>query len=164
MKTLSLVAALLLLSACASVQKVETAKTTEILGPGVIQNPVIADLDVKEQKVRGTASGRRATAAEVKHMATVNAIKGANADVLVAPVFEMETTGSRTTVTVTGFPATYKNFRHATPADSALVRAGYTQHITTVAVKDTPTRRKNAGWIAGIAATVVGVVVAILAL
>jgi len=145
MKTPALLGAVLILSSCAAVSKVDTAKSMEIHGPGVIQNPVIADLDVQQQKVRGTATGRRSAAASVKQMARVNAIKTANADVLIAPVYEIETKGNKTTVTVTGFAATYKNFRNATVADSALVEAVYMQQPDTVVVDDPPTRKASTG-------------------
>jgi len=156
--------ALLLLSSCATVSKVETAKTLEIYGPGVIQNPVIADLDVQDKKVRGTATGPRSSAEWVRNMALVNAIKAANADVLVAPVYEMETVRRQTTVTVTGFPATYKDFRSATVADSSLIQTGYLHRANTAVADDASPRKSSAGWIVAVAVTVIGVLVGILAL
>ena len=164
MRNLVSLGIVLLLASCAPVKKVETAKTLEIHGPGVLQNPVIADLDVQEQKVRGTASGRSAELALVKNMALVNAIRTSNADVLVAPVYEIETKGRRTTVSVAGFPATYKNFRNATAADSTLVELGHLYQANTAVVDDKPDHKVNAGWVAAIAITVIGVLITILAL
>ncbi len=94
----------------------------------------------------------------------VNAIRTANADVLIAPVYEIETKGSRTTVTVAGFPATYNNFRNATAADSTLVEMGHLYQATTAVVDDTPDRKVNAGWVVAIAFAVIGVLITILAL
>lgn len=97
MKIYALLGAALLLSSCATVKKLDTAKSMEIHGPGVIQYPVIADLEVQEQKVRGVATGRRSELTSVQQLARVNAMKMANADVLVAPVYEIETKRNRTT-------------------------------------------------------------------
>ena len=164
MRTALFLGALLLLSSCTTLKKAETAKTLEIYGPGVIQNPVIADLDVQQQKVRGTASGRTSATASLKNMALVNAIKTAKADVLVAPVYELETTGGRTTVTVSGFPATYTSFRSATAADSSLINAGYMHRANTAVANDVKARKGGAGWIVAAALTVAAVLVGILAL
>jgi len=164
MRTTAFFGAALLLASCASVSKVETAKSTEIHGLGVLQNPTIADLNVREQKVSGSATGRRSTTESLRALAVANAARAANADLLVAPVFVVETTGSRATGTVTGFPANYTNFRHATAADSSLVRADYAARVNTVAVEEGPPRKKSGGWVAAIATVVVGVVVAIIAL
>ena len=95
-------------------------------------------------------------------MAGVNAIKTANADVLIAPVYEIETKGNKTTVTVTGFAATYKNFRNATVADSTLVEAVYMQQPNTVVVDDPPTRKASPGWIVAISVLVVAGVLMLL--
>ena len=162
MKSPALPGAVLFLSSCAAVRKVDTGKSMEIHGPGVIQNPVIADLDVQEQKVRGTATGRWSAATSVKQMARVNAFNTANADVLIAPVHEIGTKGNKTTVTVTGFAATYKNFRNATVGDSTLVEAAYMLQPNTVVVDDPPTRKASSGWIAGIAGLVVAGVLFVL--
>lgn len=164
MKIHALLGAALLLSSCATVSKVDTAKSMEIHGPGVIQYPVIADLDVQEQKVRGVATGRRSATTTVKQLARVNAIKMANADVLVAPVYEIETKGNRTTVTVTGFAASYKNFRSATAADSSLVETVYMNQPNTVVVDEPATRKASAGWLSAIGGILVaGILLVVLA-
>jgi hypothetical protein len=163
MRTALFLGAVLLLSACTTVKKVETAKTLEIYGPGVIQNPVITDLDVRKQKVRGTASGRTSATESLKNMALANAIRTANADLLVAPVYELETSGRRTTVTVSGFPATYTNFRSATASDSSLIDAGYMHRANTAVANDVKARKGGAGWIVATVLTVAAVLVVILA-
>lgn len=145
MKAFWLLPVLVLLGSCSTTRKVETAKTLEIYGPGVIQAPVIADLDVKEQKVSGTAVGSSNSLSTVKNLALVDAIKKAQADVLISPSFEIETKGNKTTATVTGFPATYRNFRSATTADSLLVKNGYMHRVNTSVVDDAPARKKGGG-------------------
>jgi len=114
---------MLVLNACSSV-KIQTAKTTDIYGGGVIQIPVVVDLDVDEKKVKGTATSFSGEAlADVKQRAIVNAMKNANADVLVEPTFETEIKSGTINVTVTGFPAVYKNFRSIEEGDIELIKA-----------------------------------------
>ena len=116
-----------ILTSC-TVLKTSTSKTMDIYGAGVIQKPVLVDLDVKEIKVTGTATARSGTSLEiVKQDAVANALKTANADVLVEPKFETATTSERVTATVTGFPATYKNFRPIKPEDVQMLQVGVTQ-------------------------------------
>lgn len=114
------------LASCAVIEK--TAKTMDIYGAGVIQNPVLVDLDVKETKVSGSATGGIGTALEnIKQYAVTDALNKANADILVQPKFEIETSEGQSTVTVTGFPATYKNFRSMKPEDAPLLQSGLSQ-------------------------------------
>ncbi|MBK8947872.1 MAG: hypothetical protein IPM68_03145 [Flavobacteriales bacterium] len=101
------------LSSCASTVSTRTSKTMDIYGPGVIHHPVLVDLDVKETKVTGSTTIINSSSEENgKRLAVIEALKDSGADVLVQPVYQIETKGSRTTYTVTGFPATYKNPAH----------------------------------------------------
>ena len=115
------------LSSC-TVVKTFTTKTTDIYGSGVIQKPVIVDLEVSEDKVSGTATEESGKGlAAVKNLAVSNALKKAGADVLVEPQFETETRGGMTTATVTGFPGVYKNFRSIQLDDVELLKVGILQ-------------------------------------
>src|ERR1039458_322350 len=99
------------LTSC-TVLKTNTAKSMDIYGSGVIQKPVVVDLDVKEAKVTGTSTETQGKAIDmIKQEAVADAIKKASADILVEPTFETITSNGKITVTVTGFPGTYKNFR-----------------------------------------------------
>ncbi len=119
---------IVVLSSCSSL-KTNTAKSMDIYGAGVIQKPVIADLLVKETKITGFATG---TGVEnVKSMAIANAINKANVDVLIEPMYEITTTSGKTTVTVTGFPGTYKNFRPMVEDDVKLLEMGYVKVVKT---------------------------------
>jgi hypothetical protein len=121
------VLALVSLTSC-TVFKTNTSKTMDIYGAGVIQTPVLVDLDVKDTKVTGTATAVQGKSLEpVKQDAVADALKKSNADVLVEPKFETETSGGRITATVTGFPATYKNFRTIKADDVPLLKVGVTQ-------------------------------------
>ncbi|MEI7525438.1 MAG: hypothetical protein WCJ95_13955 [Mariniphaga sp.] len=116
-----------ILTSC-SIVKTNTSKTMDIYGAGVIHKPVIVDLEVKEVRVTGTATLLKGVSLEpVKQEAVADALRRAGADVLVEPKFETKTSGGRTTATVTGFPATYKNFRSITLDDVELLRVGVVQ-------------------------------------
>ena len=138
------IAATAFLASC-SVSKTNTAKTTDIYGAGVIQKPVLVDLDVKVTKVTGTATGTASKVVSlesVKLDAVVDAIKKSGADVLVEPTFETLIAGGQITATVTGFPATYKNFRPITPEDVPLLQVGVTQKAN---VYEAPKNQKKRG-------------------
>ena len=114
----------LLLTSCIPVGKFSSSKTIDISAT-VNQKPTVVDLDVKETKVTATATGKLAyTSFEViKSDAVSNALKIANADILVEPKFETITTGSEITVTVTGYPAFYKNFRVVKTEDVSILES-----------------------------------------
>lgn len=111
------------LFASCSVYKTTTTKTMDVSGGGIIQTPVIVDLDVKPNKVSGTATGKKEVPIEnVRQSAIADAVKSANADVLVEPRFETTITSSNKTIVVSGYPANYKNFRQMTNADTTLIQ------------------------------------------
>jgi hypothetical protein len=93
---------------------------------GILQKPVIVDLEVKENKVTGVATGNTDVVSStiVKQEAIADAVKKANADILVEPMFITETVDRKITVTVTGFPANYKNFRPIKQEDIPLLNTG----------------------------------------
>jgi uncharacterized lipoprotein YmbA len=131
------------ISSC-TVTRTSTVKTMDIYGAGVIQKPVIVDLDVKETKVTGTATDHSNVSLEtVKQRALVDALKKSNADVLVEPKFDTETTGNKITVTVTAFPATYKNFHPIRQEDVELLKAGVVQKAEVM--QPPKTERKGGG-------------------
>jgi hypothetical protein len=117
------------LASCSSMKSTtNTAKTLSVYGSGVIQKPVIVELDVKQAKVTATVNGKLGSNIEVlKSEAVSQAIKSAGADVLVEPSYHIVSQRSVSTVTVTGFPATYKNFRDIRVEDVPLIKAGILQ-------------------------------------
>src|SRR5690606_31676545 len=116
-------------SSCKSLNSTtNTANTLNIYGSGVIQKPVIVELDVKQSKVTATVTGKLGSSIEaLKAEAVRSAIKAAQAAGPVEPRSTIVTKGGTSTVTVKGFPATYKNFRDITPEDVPLIRAGILQ-------------------------------------
>ncbi|GAB4281663.1 MAG: hypothetical protein Kow0068_06180 [Marinilabiliales bacterium] len=127
MKKLFIFSTLITLLSSCSVMKTSTSKALDIYGAGVIQIPVVVDLEVSEKKVTGSSEGYSSNIESIKQDAIADALKSSNADVLVEPKFETETSGGITKATVTGFPATYKNFRSLKEEDIKLLEAGFTQ-------------------------------------
>lgn len=101
----------------------------DIYGPGVIQHPVVGELDVDIEKVQGKAtdSGTNVDVSNLKVLAVQNASEKADADILVEPIFEVSEEGSKVTVTAGGFPAKYTDFRQITEDDIPLLKAGQLQ-------------------------------------
>ena len=101
-----------LLQSCTSVSKFSSAKTLDVTAV-VNQKPTLADLDIKDKKVTGTASYKITQKGidAIKQEAVANALKSVNADILVEPKFDTEVNNSTITITVTGYPGFYKNFR-----------------------------------------------------
>lgn len=151
----SLMLFVIFMSSC-SVVKTRSAKVADIYSGGIIQKPVIADLDVKDTKVIGTAEARAEVPfSTIKVNAVADALKKASADVLVEPIFESEKANGRTTVTVTGFPASYKNFRTITEGDTALLKYGVYKQVKTY--ESTPDGGKKKGGAGAIIGTIAGV-------
>lgn len=117
------------LASCSSTKSTtNTSKTLSIYGSGVIQKPVIVDLDVKQTRISATANGKSGGNIEaLKAEAVSIAVKNAQADVLVEPTYTIVSNRNTSTVTVVGFPATYKNFRDITLEDVPLIKAGILQ-------------------------------------
>jgi hypothetical protein len=72
----------------------------------------------------------------LKVLAMNDAIKTAGADILVEPTFEIVSENNKTTVTVTGFPATYTNFRSITNDDVPLLEVGQLQKASVYEVQE----------------------------
>ncbi len=126
----------LLLSSCSMMEKTSgsvttiktrTSKVLDVYGNGVVYTPVIADLDVKSERVKGTAEGENNSVSYFKKLALADAIEKSGADILIEPNYITEVTGSKVSVIVTGYPATYKNFRSLKKEHIELLKAGTIQ-------------------------------------
>jgi len=108
------------------IKKTDTA-TTKILyvnGVGIIQNPTIVDLDVNGAKVSGRAVAKFGENIEdVKTLLVAEVLRKANADVLVEPRYVIETINNESIITVSGYYATYKNFRPIKEEDIKLIKS-----------------------------------------
>jgi hypothetical protein len=95
--------------------------------------PLVADLNVASERItyaeRVNQNITKLTDAEVEALASrekevvvANAAKANNADVIVAPTINITTDVNKNLViVVTGYPATYKNFRNMTDADKWII-------------------------------------------
>ena len=95
--------------------------------------PLVADLNVASERItyaeRVNQNITKLTDAEVEALASrekevivANAAKANNADVIVAPTINITTDVNKNLViVVTGYPATYKNFRNVTDADKWII-------------------------------------------
>jgi len=117
------------ISSC-SVTNSTTSKTLDIDGVGVVPIPTIVDLDIKENKVSGEAIGTNTSINKIKQDAIAVALEKVNADILIEPIYKIKTTNGRTTVNVSGFPATYKNFRSMTKEDVELFDTSNNKNLT----------------------------------
>ena len=106
------------MSSCSSFSKVEDAKSIEVYKPALTANPLITDLDIQDAKVSGAATGSTINVAKLKDEAIADAIKKSNSDVIIHPSYSVVSKSNKSTVTVTGFAATYKNFRPVAERDS----------------------------------------------
>jgi len=121
-KIIYLSVSLLLFASCSTI-KSGTSKTMDIVGPGVIQMPVVADLNVRPTKVSFTKVFKKVEGSSTNAKTDVvrELLKRENADVLVEPTFESSTMGTKTEITVYGFTATYVNFRSIEEKDIPLI-------------------------------------------
>ena len=95
--------------------------------------PLIADLVVAEKRITYaerintvisgmSASEAKALADKEKETVIANAVKANKADVLVAPIIDIQTDANGyLVIEVTGYPASYKNFRNASKDDLWIV-------------------------------------------
>jgi hypothetical protein len=157
-----LIPALLFIGSLTSCNPVKliTSKSTDINGQGVIQKPVIVDLEVKENKVNGSTTSPTSTGIEqIKSMAVADAVKKSNADILVEPIYEIITVNGQTTVNVTGFPGTYRNFRPIKEEDIPLLKTGSTQLVnTTQSPAPGPPKKNPAGGIVLVTLLLLGLI------
>lgn len=112
----------LLATSCSTVKK--STSTSMMVESGVYQYPTVADLDVKakaEKQIRWEFMpfnlGQPSLENRIQNL-KADIIKENNADVLLEPqmVYTKKPYGERT-LTITGYPATFKNFRKATDQD-----------------------------------------------
>ena len=150
------------------VNKSADAKTAKIDGPKITNVPTLADLSVKETKVTGKAEAdvsSTSTLSGLKSLAVSNALKKSNADVLVEPRYDVVKTSTKITVEVTGYPASYKNFRPMEAKDTTIVQYSMRQYasgkLSTGNVSKATAKPNAAKFVIG---TVVGVIIMIMIL
>lgn len=169
-------------SCIAPVKKFSSSPYVDIVEPNIRVTPMIADLEVSEKKISGTAtmgysSGIGAPIEECKRSAIGNALIASEADVLIEPFYIIETTEYSVTVQVSGFPAKYKNFRKDTEKMMEINAASVNQTTTIVGpmqkpisnVQKTsptaaPTNQSGGGSVLGILGIILGVPLLVLSI
>lgn len=136
-RSILIVVAVISLSACSKFHT-STVRTMDIYGPGVLQKPVVAELNVSETRVQSTITGKKSKGIDnLKQMAVLEAVRQAKADVLVEPSFDITTSGRKVTVTANGFPATYTSFHSIKNDEVELLKSGVV-HKAEVYTKQEP--------------------------
>lgn len=94
----------------------------------------VANLDVQKQKVSKTYSWsynpfKRVSISNIKGNITAELLNAQNADVLLEPQYIIEKRGFMRggSVTVIGYPASYKDFHKMTPEEAAIVRDAFSK-------------------------------------
>lgn len=122
-KSNTLIALAILLSACGTTVNYYSATSETInLGKNVMIQPILAQLDVTPTHVTATLNANELEGLDVskaKTTVSAKALSTTNADVLVAPRYEMEYDAEKklSKLTVFGYPAKYSSFRSATAND-----------------------------------------------
>lgn len=116
----------LLFGSCTTIQK---TSSTSAVDSYVLQYPTVADLEVSPTKVSRTVSWSpifSLLSTDARKTNTVaELLSDADADVLVEPQYiHNKSFILENTLTVSGFPAKFKNFRKATEADLKALNAG----------------------------------------
>ena len=144
--------------ASCSTSKSGTSKSLDIVGSGVIHKPVIADLDVQQQKISSTTTLSRVESMDkARNEAIRQALLKYDADILVEPSFTSVTEGGKTELTVNGWPAKYKNFRQISEDDIKYLELK-PSYLQKAALNETVVEEKKSGsgfWV-GLAALLIG--------
>ncbi|MDR0542125.1 MAG: hypothetical protein LBH19_07910 [Dysgonamonadaceae bacterium] len=123
-----------ILSSCGSTTTVSNYSDVKYRNiTGIVTNlPVVANLNVKPEKVQGVYRGTGTYSKDTKsygfnedaakNLAVQDAIEKYGADILLEPMFSITTVGGQIEVTVTGYVATYSGFRNATKEDAELLQ------------------------------------------
>lgn len=133
MKNLVIVVLAIGLLACSAASKVKTTDVDYIRKTGIVSQPILAEVEIKNTKISGQYIMRTSdftlNREYGKNMAIADAIQKGGADYLVHPMFEIVNKGTKTEINVTGFPGTYKNFRVITDADSTVLKLGFAMPV-----------------------------------
>lgn len=117
---------LTLLYSCSPTQKAKTLDYDYLFinKQGIIQRPLVADLEVGAKKSYSNTF-KNVTVTDARQQAIEAFIQQHNADLIVQPLFSVQAadqqTKSTVSITLSGYPANYKNFRPYEPKDKDLL-------------------------------------------
>lgn len=146
MNKLTLAACICAATVLASCDTVQQSADTVKIDAKVMQVPTVADLNVKTERVQATQTWKwkffsigQPSLAQRKKNLVYDIVSEAKADVLIEPQVRLtkKLFGTRT-LTISGYPATYKNFRTPSEADLKAIRVanGMPEAPTVVVVGD----------------------------
>ncbi|MDX9695718.1 MAG: hypothetical protein RBT49_08010 [Bacteroidales bacterium] len=140
LRIFSLLSAILILMGSCTTEKFYSydESTARYLSPEIsgFVTPTVADLNVSDTRITHVETFQNTlkesdlnnieesgTVQYFKNFTIAQAVKKYNADVIVAPIFDIKTSEDFSTITITviGYPANYINFRKATSDDINLV-------------------------------------------
>ncbi|RPD48110.1 hypothetical protein [Paracnuella aquatica] len=160
------------LTSCATVNRSKTADYDYmfISKQGIIQRPLVTDLEVAKEKQKLARTYVNVTVAQAKENIMGDFIEQFKCDLIVQPYFTTSTEGTsvKTTVniTVNGYPASYKNIRMYEPKDSAnfkiraFVNNEQNKPITNESSELTPQKKRSVvGTVLGVLGTAALVIV-----
>jgi predicted ATP-dependent endonuclease of OLD family len=143
---LSLTVLAAVFSACSTTKVVtQEKKFINITDAGVIQTPMMVDLDISPKKVSSTVTQSVNDDQQAgKSLAVVRALAAADSsDVLVEPQFTIETKSNKRTITVSGYPAKYTNFRKMESKDVQLVESALSKRVEVYKTEGTSSNTKK---------------------
>ena len=150
MNKLTLVAFTCAALAVTSCQTVRQTASTADIETHVVQYPTVADIDIKPQRITSTETWfwnpfDRTTTKQRKENLIYDMVVKNDADVLIEPQIRLVKSGLERTLTISGFPAKYKNFRKASEADLIAIKNanGRTTTGNPVLVGENTTQSKN---------------------
>lgn len=125
-------AAIFVMESCSTIEEAVSGTETksreidyyerEITKEAVYQKPLVADLDVSKQKLSFSRTYEKISADEARDYVTAEFAMGQNCDVIVHPMYETLTSNVdgvvKVDVTVSGYPAFYKNIRNFESKDT----------------------------------------------
>lgn len=92
-------------------QRKATANIRYVGQYNLMELPQLVDLQIEDRLVSGSFSGNDVKVEDAKSLAVANAIRTADADVLVEPIYDVTISDNTVNASVRGHPAHYKNFR-----------------------------------------------------
>lgn len=122
------IGALMTLTACTPLQMLQhtykTGKQQNVSNNLILQKPIIAELEVREAKVTNTTTvlSKQYNIEDAKQLALAELLRANKADILVSPDYDIVSDMNQITVTVTGYAASYKNFKSITANDSNWIK------------------------------------------
>ena len=113
-----------------SISPVATAHTSPIVADLTVSSTRITHKEVFTNALTAEDLLNPDRSAEIKYLKSftlTRAVKENKADILLVPVYEVSTSSDMKTITVevSGYPASYTNFRKASTADLELIKQSY---------------------------------------